>query len=172
MNDYFYPGNSIYKFLSKHADGEQSLANVNINGDYSTIPEEFFIKPPAGKLFCCRRAIIHIEDGALFSAGSYGAISELSNGLRLIVDRAGIEILDLMPLPITKNTDWQRYCYDAALSTYGSGDSTLTMRWTFERSGKPIILDGDTPDRLVLKVNDNLSGLVEHTIMIQGCIGE
>jgi len=72
--------------------------------------------------------------------------------------------------PITYRLSWARYCYDFEVSTFGAGNENGHARWTFAKSGTVIRLDGDSNERLVIELEDDFTGLVEHCFQVQGYV--
>ena len=72
--------------------------------------------------------------------------------------------------PVKTNPDWGSYCYDASVSKYGTGIEQLLVRWTFNKLGRPIILDGDKSEEMGLILNDDFSGLEGHYFNMQGLL--
>lgn len=157
--------NPLSQFMSSNGDGS---GVVNLVGDYSETPTEFFIKPPAGEGIILARILIFIGDTGNFSASGYGNGGGLTNGIELKVVANSEDVLsDLTAgLSIKSNAEWSRYCYDVSLIDFGSGENFLSIRWTFEKSGIPVRLDAD--NKLVVTLNDDFSGLNQHHMLCQG----
>ena len=73
-------------------------------------------------------------------------------------------------VPVVSNAEWGALCYDAELKSWGAGNELLVVRFTFKKGGAVVrlVADRPTPDRLVVTVNDNLSGLLTHRFMVHG----
>ena len=157
------PERAIYDFLRIDGTGSPNMA-----ADYSGGTTDFYIEAPAGGYLLLERALALIVDDANFTAGGYGGLAALANGLNLVVEDPGnVQVLELTSsMPIKTNQHWSRYCYDVTYASYGAGENYLAVRWTFARSGSPLVLPpGYT---LRCEVSDDLSGLVEHCIGVQG----
>lgn len=160
------PEDMLFRFLDTNGDGTGGNDSAN---DYSVTPEEFLITAPAGYEYILERMIVKIQDGnAGFDAEAYGGLSELTNGVHIRVYNAGGAVaLDLMDgLPARSNVQWARYAFDAEVSDFGAGDNFFRVRWTFSRSGNPLVLQPGYSLRALMQ--DNLSGLVAQHIMVQG----
>lgn len=156
----------LTRFLDTNGDG---TGTTNANGNYSVTPEEFYIQPGEGYYYDIARMIVEIQDTSGMSAVDYGNIAGgLANGVSVQVVRGATTLRDLTPDPIKSNAEWASYCYDADLKTWSTGNEFLAVRWTFAKSGKPLYLSGDHSDRLVVTLNDDLTGLVEHKFLVQG----
>ena len=143
-------------------------------GDYSDTgmgQTDFYIEALSGEKLAVARVIIHVVDSGSFDSGSYGNAITLTNGIKFIYRRNGVEFDVSDGFPIKTNVDWGRFCYDVSVSTYGQGNEALNARWTFSKYGNPLVLDSG--DSLILRLNDDFSGLVEHTFLFEGVhIGE
>jgi len=104
-----------------------------------------------------------------FSGSLYGTDIVLSNGIEVQVTdgdfsaKADLSNGD----PILSNTDWQKFA-DPKFSTYSLGDRSTVFVWNFAAAGAPLILNGANEDRLVVLLEDNFTGLVDHTFTAQG----
>lgn len=151
---------------------QNAAANKSHNIDYSlTNAEDIYFAPAVTQVAYVHRMIIAISDTGGFGSGGYGAIAgPLTNGIELFVDRDsdGKRLYSLTDLPILTNGQWSSLCYDAKLSTYGSGDNWLSMRFSFDKFGGPIILRGDYGERLGVSFSDDFSGLTAHFFTVQG----
>lgn len=158
-------------YLSRHL--RDSLGNDNVNGDYSGAGlEKFYIAPGPGEIYRIARMLVIVEDTAIV-ANYYGnIIGGLTNGIKLRVeDSLGTVLNDLMDGgAVNSSAEWAEYCFDAEVKAWGPGNEFLTVRWTFTRAGVYIRLSGDNDERLVITVNDDLTGLVDHEFIVQGYI--
>jgi hypothetical protein len=141
--------------------------NPNANGDYSTTAGEFVIEVPAGETkLNLSRVIVYIEDSGTFKAETYGALAALTNGVSLVIEKNGVETDLTDSTPIKTNAQWGRLCYDVDVKTWGNGNSATVVRWTFSKSGVDLSLQ--MGDRVIVRLNDNLTGLIDHTFLFQG----
>jgi hypothetical protein len=157
----------ISRFLDTVGDGS---GTKNAIGDYSGAVEEFKIVPGADEIFVINRLIAQIRDNGVFSASTYGAIAGgLTNGVVIRLKDSGGTKLDLCDgLPIKTNAEWARVCYDTQLLTWGAGDSFISVRWTFSRSGTQVWLDNSRGDYLSVDLNDDLTTLESQYFLVQG----
>lgn len=159
--------NQIYRFLDTNGDG---TGDKNANGDYSVTEGIFYIKPPVGEVYEIHRIIASIEDTAGMQAQEFGNLgAPLTNGLVLrLSDDTGV-LADITDgLPVKTNAQFGQISYDVELKTWGSGNELLLVRFTFEKSGQPIILRGDLGEKIEVVCNDNLSGLLSQYFSVQG----
>ena len=161
----------LSRFLDTNGDG---TGTKNANGNYSGAVEEFYIQPAADEVMQIARLLISIEDTTGMQANEYGDLgSALGNGITIEEERNGTVVTDFTDgVPITTNAEWGTLCYDVDVKSWGQTPTNelLVARFTFARSERNVRLEGTspTPDRLVVSLNDTLTGLIRHTFMVQG----
>ncbi len=103
-------------------------------------------------------------------AEEYGNLgAALTNGITVRLQDSGGTVLDLTDgLPVKTNAGWGQLCYDVDLKSWGAGNELLLVRWTFERAGQPLRLEGEDSGRLEVVLNDDFTGLLAHTFQVQG----
>lgn len=151
------------------SDDGTRTGNKNANGDYSLAVEEWYLEAAANERLKVARIIVAVEDTFGFSAVEYGNLgSALANGIEIkVVDHNDVVQSDLTDgRPVTDNAHWAEMCYDADVKTWGTGNEVLVVRWTFTKHGDFVILQPGW--RLVVYLNDNLSGLVHHYFLAEG----
>lgn len=159
---------SFYEYLKLDGDGTNQ-----VTGNHLAAAAEYSASAPAGNadvdLLIIQRLVVYIQDATAFRASWYGGIGAgLTNGLGLSInDSEGNKLLDLTGgESIKTNGQWGGICFDTHLSEYGAGSESLAVRYTFEKSGSPVVLtNGET---LCLEANDDFSGLEAHTFFLQG----
>lgn len=146
------------------------MADINATGNYSVTPQKFYIKPPAGELWVINRMVVYIQDGGAWRSEYYAGLgAPLTNGIDLYRNIASDSSDHLITTkPVTHNSEWGQYNYDVDIQAIGAGDITLLARWTFEKSGRAMALDGSIGEELGLIFRDDLSGIVEHHFHVQG----
>jgi len=143
--------------------------NLNINGVGSLgTPLDYYVEALAGERLLVARFAIHLVDGGTLDSGSYGNGIVITNGIQLFYRRSGVDLDITNGLPIKTNPDWGRWCYDTNRSSYGLGNETLDARWTLTKYGSKYGIILEEGDRLGIRLNDDLSGLVEQTIIAEG----
>lgn len=164
----------IEKRKSQYATLDNAGVTYSAAGDYSVTDERFEWGPPAGEVWHLERMIVLIADAGNADAGEYGNLgAALTNGINVeFLTSTSTVVQTLNGLkPIKTNGDWAGLCYDERnLGLGGAGDDAYTVRWTFSRGlgGKGIRLYGDDSDRLSIHLQDNFSGLSDHTFFIDG----
>lgn len=162
-------GNNNLDIISRQMDtnGDGS-GTINANGNYA-VPTRFYIQPAAGRVIYVARIIVTIEDTSGFQAEEYGNLgAALTNGITLQRSINGVLDTNFTPVSVKTNAQWGSYCYDVDLKTWGTGNEFLLVRWTLERSGVGVVLDGNNLESLDIIVNDNLTGLITHHFVVQG----
>jgi hypothetical protein len=132
-------------------------------------PFQFTLEPAAGETLFVTRLLMSLRDSAI-NADDYGAIAGgLTNGITVKVYQGSTEVADLTDgVAIKTSGDWARICYDSSIYSWGAGDVFQGARWTFEKHGSPIRLDGSQSEKLVVVCNDDLDGLVNQYFVAQG----
>lgn len=146
-----------------------ATGDKEVTGDYSSTKGYFYLMPPEDKVYVIERMLIIIRDATQTGADKYGGIAELANGMRLEV-RKGDEVeYDMLAGDMVKsNAVWARHCFDVNEIAWGNGDTFVAARWTFAKAGRPLVLRGQLAERLTVIANDNLTGLLSHTFLVQG----
>ena len=157
---------SVYQLLSTNGDGT-GIVSMNVNGSSSSV--KFYIQPPVTEKYRLKRMNIEVIDGNFNNSALYGTIT-LSNGMDIYVENdSGIIKRYTNEFKIKRSRDWSLLAGVDALYVGSAGADPLTVRWTFEKGCSDIILDGSNGERLVVEVRDDMEGLEDQLIMIQGC---
>jgi len=153
--------------LMKLLHEEGNPASVNMNGNYSGDTTKFIYAAPTNEAVSIYRILVGIKDVNIINTGTYGAISELPNGIKVYVeDKNGNPIVDLTSFTIKNNGDWGMLCYDVAYANLGSGSDYVNVRWTLANTGEELVLnDGQ---RIAVWLRDDFTGLEVHQFEIQG----
>ena len=153
-------------------DDGTTTGNKNLAIDGSATSTNFFVSCPDGKTLYLERLIFEILDTKTPEAEDYGDTgSSLSAGIQFKILSAGTEELAaLNPEPLRTNSDWSQLCYDVTPSNFtNTTNASIHGRWTFSNSfGKPLMIKQG--QRLNVAVKDDLSGLLTHTLQVQGIV--
>lgn len=157
---------ALYRFLDTKGDGTGDMSAV---GDYSS-GQYLAIQPPKYEEYRLERLLVQIVDATVNRSDRYGGLAgALTNGIAIRTrTQAGDTVSLTNGVNIKSNGDWARYCYDVSFSEFASGENFVDVRWTFAKAGQPIILNGLASERLEVVLQDDLTGLVSHTFMVQG----
>ena len=153
-------------FLLAASNGETD----NAVGDYSQGGAVFTIQPPAGEDWSIARVLIGMEARGELDSGGYGDGRALKNGVMMSYTMNGKQV-DLFPFRVRRNAQYGLICFDVKDLQFGAGidnNSVLPARYSFFRSGQPIILKSETGDRIDVHLEDDLRGLVEHRFLFHG----
>lgn len=162
----------LYQHLSSAGDGTGTVSFV---GDYTT-PANAYIAPGAGEQYAIYRIIVMIQDGGGMRAERFaGLAAPLTNGV--LVEKRHTFASPVVvaqyhgAVPVTHNADWGRLAgVDVDIKTWGAGDDVLVARFSFDKAGHPVYLNGDAGEYLTVYLQDDLTGLVDFYIMAQGFI--
>jgi hypothetical protein len=165
-NVIFPPADSVYQLLSTNGDG---TGTVSMNVDGSSTSVKFFIQPPVTEKYTLTRMNVEVIDGSFNDALKYGALT-LGNGMRVYVENdSGIIKEYTTGFTIKRNFDWALLAgVDVPILSAPVTDA-LVVRWSFAKGCSDIILDGSNTERLVVEVQDLMTGLDEQLILVQGC---
>jgi len=159
-------GTDLYQLMDTVGDG---TGNFDANIDASGAPIEFKLSPAFGKTYHVFRLLIQIGDAGVFDTGKYGNNIVLTNGLRLTKCDANGELFAYTGQHVVfTNLDWGIHSHDLSYFNFGLGDNGITIRWSFWKTGSPIILDGNKGEYLAIVLNDNFTGLNNHHFTCQG----
>ncbi len=134
-----------------------------------TTAATYKIAPPNNETWLIERILVSIFDVTKLTALGFGSLSVLNNGIVVrCADDNGV-VNDLTNgVPIIHTEDWTRYCHDTALDLSSGGKDYTSYRWTFGRSGSPLIVSGVNNGRLEVVIQDDLSNLDGLYVCAQG----
>lgn len=157
-------GENLFRFLRD----DMGSAEMAVDGSVNNVT--FFYEVPPGVRAEIGRALFYLRDAGGFDSGGWGnnGGNPLANGIALRTMSANgtllFDILDGQFIDsVISLTAW---CYDLRRDNFGSGHEAAVARWTFAKSGRPIILYPG--ERLEVVIRDDLTYLVSQTINIQG----
>lgn len=155
----------VSQLMSSNGDG---TGTVDWVGDYSSGAIAKLI-PPSGQVYRVARMIVSIQDdGAVNDSSKYGNIT-ITRGIYVkLHDHRGTTVLT--PHTITTTFDWGTYCYDVTVTDFATGGNYYQARWSFDKSGQFLRLDGDQGDQFHVHLGDDFTGLNHHTFLVQGYI--
>ena len=156
----------IVRHLDTTGDG---TGTIDASVDGSSTPVVFKIVPPAGRQYHIYRFLLFLQDGnAGWASTTYGSIAALSNGVTMSMNQVSDDAVlqSFFETPVKSNAQWARYMYDVSNFDFGNGDKCLTARFTFQKFGRPLRLSEH--EYLAVTVNDDLTGLVEQSFVVEG----
>ena len=153
------------RFMDSVGDGSGSV-DMNVNG--SVTPQMFFIYPRPGHMIFMSRMEPHFTDQGTIDSGGFGNGAALTNGLMFGDYNMVTNTFNpaTAQKPIKKNVDFSAYSYDVTVNAWGTGDQSLTNRYTFNEDGS----HWNIPDgwAFAAMVQDDLTVLNEFVLHI-GC---
>ena len=160
----------LFRYLDAAGDGTGPNDFVE---DYSTRPIEASITRRNTEVIEISRMIVTVIGPSGFRADGYANGPELVNGITLAIeDKDNNTVVDITAgLPIKTNFEWGAMCYDSTVKAWGLSDQELLLaRFTFTRAfgGEPLKLNSNQRHRLVVRLQDDFSGLRAHRFMVQG----
>ncbi len=146
-----------------------SAGNTNMNVDGSVTPVKYgFTCPPDVQAVLSRVNICMID--ASLNATDFGGITgSITNGVKFIIfDKNDVVLLDLADrLRVDNNSDWGLLAgTDWIFQTAGPGDDSVTIRWSFSRSGRELLLKPG--ERFEVLIQDDLTSMTFFGMMLQG----
>jgi len=124
---------------------------------------EFSVDAQQDEVLDVSRLGFYAEDNASMTIEAYGGAISLTNGIRVYKERFGVkEALD-GGLAVFSNGDLERLTGNMLVDNSGSSNECVSAALNFEEAfGGPLRLRGDLRERLIVQVDDDLSGLVHH----------
>jgi hypothetical protein len=155
----------LRQFASTNGDGTGTVTGAS---DSSSVAVELAVTPAARVEYRISQLVVLIEDNAALVGDAFGGAT-MTNGIRIQVkqDTTVLKNIDA-GVPIRRIADlW-------ALGGRQVGDPTQAAAGTNKYAivvldfPDPIVLNGNTPSRLAVTFNDNLSGLVLIKVLALG----
>ena len=159
----------LFRFADTLGNG---LGVKSAVGNYAAVDTPFFIETtdPTQRLII-HRVMCYIEDSNVSAPtlATYGGETALTDGVIIQVVRRNGLIIDLTDgLAIQSNSEWAQICYDVLIDTFPAGNNYVHARWTFAKSGWPIILNAF--DQLQFVMRDDMTAFIKHSFLLQGYI--
>lgn len=155
----------LYTFLKNG-----SSTDMHINA--SVTPVDFKYTMPAGKAGIVARVNIHIQDGSVDPSDFGGIVGGVTNGISLkVYDSDDTELIDFMDShPVQINSEWTHQAGVDMFIHKGSGDDSLSVRWTISKVGASLYLTAG--QYIQVTIADDFSGITEFHIFIQGILAD
>ncbi|MFA5127305.1 MAG: hypothetical protein WC465_04920 [Patescibacteria group bacterium] len=153
-------------FFSETGNGAEPHSYT---GNYSVTPKDISYIVPRGTLEV-NSLLVTITDATSFNQADYGAIAGgLTNGIKFFIVLAGTttEIPLFAGHVFKHNYDFLAIFHDTLLTSFAGGAQTLALESDLKKVfGIPLVLQ--TGDRIIVRLNDDLTGLISHTFVL-GC---
>lgn len=157
-------GIPLRKFLTAAGDGTGAY---NLNGNYSATALTAYYE--AVQRFEMYSLLINVSCAAKLNQTDYGDITTgvVTNGIRFYIKPDGVDIPLLTDFGITKNYQWAALTPDINITSFDGTAQTLIVNIDMiHQYGRTLTLLPGQQLKAVL--NDNFSGLVNHSIGIRG----
>lgn len=114
-----------------------------------------------------------VAGSATSRADQYLGLPQLANGLSLQLWNGDGFMDAIAPLRIKKFCDWANIDFvDTGTSGFGASDVERVLHATFESFGGSLLLDGTKHETLVLRIEDDMTGLLFEQSSVSGIIEE
>lgn len=156
----------LRQFASTAGDGTGTVSGAS---DSSTVALELFVLPASHQEYRIDRIVVFVEDNAALVADKFGAAA-LTNGIRIQV----LNDDDVSLLNIDCGVAIKRLADLMALGARQEVDAVIAAGGTNKYAAfsldfpLPVVLNGNTPARLAITFNDDLSNLVLLKVLALG----
>jgi hypothetical protein len=130
-------------------------------------PQEFIASPEGDSICHVQRIVFSLVHGTAGDMALFGNLGALTNGVVIRAKQNG----QYRTLANWKtNSDVKDDMFDVVFDTRASGGGSYgtSGRWTLERFGVDLRLDGSTSDAIEVYVQDDLTGLEGFSMKFQG----
>lgn len=152
-----FPGNSVSKFL-------ENVGSSDMNVDGSSTPVEFIAVPNTGKIFYVHSITIVIEDNAM-NFNKYGGLATLTNGVDFKIKQNGLA--EVTSANIKRNADYYTFVNELIFES-STTDILVGKILIKQNNGTTIKLTDSNSEYIKAVINDDLSGLNIHFVLIRG----
>lgn len=141
----------------------------NANSDYSGLPMDFFVKPDDGLVYEITALKVLLTLKPQPNRQDYGDITAgLLNGWNLIFKRGTYENT-LNCFPLKCNGDFILSNFERTITGFNGAEELSVFSTYFLREfGKPLPIHGDRDEQIIVRVNDNFTGLGVHGFLATG----
>ena len=143
----------------------------NATGDYSSGTTEFiYTNTDADNTLFVSSLNLKILDNGSFNLSEYGSLGTTAiNGINIYyTDTNGTIRNNIIgtTFNINSNADYFNYTTDISVEDLGTGDSIIAVDLNFQKNRAPIKLG--VTDKIAVELQDDFSGLIQHTFQISG----
>ena len=156
------PSKHFFQLVSSNGDG---TGVVDLN---AAAPADYFITPSSSQKIILKRLNLLEKDLSFTNALGYGAGSALTNGIGITVENGSGVIRNYTPVKIKTTYEWALLAGVDSSSIGGSGADPHMVRWTFNKGGGNIKLDGSKGEFLRISYGDAMNFMDFIRIMVQG----
>lgn len=142
-------------------------------GDYSAADTDFIFDPApiggAAAKFLLTGIGAYVQDAGSLDPNAYGNGITLTNGIKIIARKGGLDLDLLDGYPIKTNAHYTRQLWEVSTQIYGTGDESLQAIVYFNNVFQhSILLDAALGDKLIIRLRDNFTGLTAHNFKAAG----
>jgi hypothetical protein len=165
LNDAQNMGIPLHRRASTNGDG---TGDTNIIGDYSGAPVDFYIQPAINEIFVITHYTLILCADDSVRLDQYGSLLALPNGIQVVIQTLGIPI-PIFTLIKTNRTLFHLCDKGPHTTRLLGGENLLHINLDFSGNlSKNNKLFGSLNDKFIFRVNDNFTGLCEHTLVAYG----
>jgi hypothetical protein len=163
-----------YNAIVGSTGADSGTTNMNVNGGSTS--QEFYIESNNNYDIRIMQIVIVFSDTAV-AHNNFGNVGALTNGWDLIIKESGVETKIIN----AAKTGGQVIAQSGLTNAYGNGTTSFELsNWTGTEDAQTVVIDAarlvpggirigrGTKDRLISRVNDDLTGLVEFTVRVLG----
>jgi len=156
----------LRQFASTVGDGTGTVTGAS---DSSSVAVKLKVSPAAGQTYKIDRIIVLVEDNAALKYDTFGTAA-LTNGIRIqVLDDDDVSLLNIdAGAPIKRLGDLAGLGGEQIVDSTQAAAGTNKFAVFILRFPDGITLNGDTPSRLEVKFNDDLSNLVLVKVLALG----
>lgn len=168
------PGSNVLN-LDRRIDYEHSIGaiveevvfNMALIVGSSASPQEYIAKPEGTSICHVQRVTLSLVHGTAGDMALFGNLSALTNGVMIRVKQGG-QYRTLANWKI--NSDIKDDMFDIVFDARagGGGSYGTSGRWTLEKFGVEMRLDGSLGDAMEVYIQDDLTGLTSFNMKFQG----
>ena len=145
---------------------ENVIFNMNVDG--SVIPSIFEIQVPAGQEMDLTRLLVQMVDNTEPDDSRFGGGAALTRGVHIRKNFNNGEEYETLAI-WRQNKDLKEDMFDVSYSSKaGGGNWGVSGRWTLTAAETTVALDGSNNETLEAVIQDDLTGLIDFQIKVQG----
>lgn len=157
----------LRQFASSNGDGTGTVTGAS---DSSMAALELSVVPAAKQEYRIDRIVVFVEDNAALLGDVFGSAA-LTNGIRIqVLNGDDVSLLNVdAGVPIKRLADlWALGASQPNDPTQAAAGTNKYGAFVLDFPSSPIVLNGNTPSRLAVTLNDNLSNLVLLKFLVLG----
>ena len=150
-------------FLTESGNG---TGTRNFNNNYSVTAKDIYYQ--AVTTFQLYSMQFSLTDAGQFAYDGYASNVALTNGVKFFFKAAGMAEVPLFNgVAVKTNADYEAMCSQYDTTSWGGSAQTAVVHIHFlEQCGCPLTLK--TGDRIIIRLNDNFTGITTHVFAVGG----